>query len=433
MESITPPLRRALLTALIGVATLLAVPLTAQAAVPNLEIKNSADPLEDVAFQITFDGSVTQEHQLFATIKAAGGQPCAANYAADEGGEDLYYDQTVGPGPYSQAQNKTVYDSGNYVVCAWLSDDYDGASTVVGPVSHPLAVRVPRSSVSISAPNPAPYKQAFQLTFTAQTEVDREIFATWQAPGIPCAANYDADSGSDLLYSQDNTGGPFSYTLNIEPHGAGTYTVCAWVQESYDDTVPEFATQKTVTIPPPPPPPAPTKVSGRAFARGHHTRVTGRVSGAGAGAVAVDIRHSGAWIELGQVGIAPDGGYVADVTAKKGDHLRVRYLGGPGIAASSHKLPVRPARHTTLIAVARKHGRHVTVHGRVRGSSTGKVVIYRRIGRRGHRHFKRIATTRLHKKGRLSKRVHARRHTVLRVSYRGTPTTMPCRRTVVVR
>lgn len=428
MHPIAPPSARAALTTLlVVVAALLATPLQAQAADPPLAVSNSADPVEDAPFQLEFSGTLVRSRALYATIKAVGGQPCAANYEADTGGEDVVYSATD-PDQYPETRNQIEEDSGSYLVCAWLEDD--SGETVAGPVSHTVNVRVPRSSVSISAPDPAPYRREFQVTFTARTEVEREIFATWHPPGIPCAANYAADSGDDLVYGRDNTGGPRAFRVNVGRQGAGAYTVCAWVQEDSGDTAPELATQRTITIPAPP---APTKTGGRAYARGHHTRVLGKVSGAGGGTVAVDIRRSGAWIELAQVGIAPDGRYVADVTAKKGDRLRVRYLGAPNVASSSHKLPVRAARHTGLTAVARKHGGHVTVHGRVRGSSTGKVVVSRRTGRRGHRHDKRIATTRVHSNGRFSKRVHARRHTVLRVSYRGTPTTMPCRRTVVVR
>lgn len=222
---------------------------SASAAAPTLAVSTTADVIEDATYQITLAGSGNQADRVTATIKAAGGQPCAANYAADDGTVVLgEYDSrgwlgTVGP--FAVSLNRTTADAGDYRICAWVS----GASGTAR-FELPLTVRTPKASVTAAAPATVAPGQTFQVTTVAQTEVTRALYLDVNNPGIPCGANYSANTGlSGVLTGTQNQGGPHQHVVNVTaPSAPGTYMLCGYVQEGRNDTVPEaaFASQFTV-------------------------------------------------------------------------------------------------------------------------------------------------------------------------------------------
>jgi hypothetical protein len=209
------------------------------AAATTVTITPSADPVEDTTYQLTFAGNSDSTRYLWAHIKPAGGQPCGPTRAADNEGSTLV-DGYTAQGSYSKTINVTTRDSGDYLVCAWVQSS-SGSTTPDAAATKTVTVRPPHSTASVQVPSSVPAGSTFQIGIVAQTEVGRSLFVDLNAPGVPCAANYSANSGYlTVLDDEFNQGGPTTYTRNITaPKPDGAWTVCGWVQEGSGDTVPE--------------------------------------------------------------------------------------------------------------------------------------------------------------------------------------------------
>lgn len=213
----------------------------------SVAITSSPDPVEEVTYQLSIAGTATSTETVFATVKATGGRPCGANYAADDGTPILYH-APPSTGPFGLTLNRTTYDAGSYLVCAWVGTHPSAPPTAVAELV--IAVRAPASTASVAVPARVGAQSTVQIGVIAQTEVSRLLFVGINAPGIPCAANYAANrSVTDVLGYQETTGGPFTYTRNVVvPRPPGLYSVCGYVQEQGSDAVPEatFGTQFTI-------------------------------------------------------------------------------------------------------------------------------------------------------------------------------------------
>jgi hypothetical protein len=227
----------------IAVAGLLVAPGAAHAA--NVDITLSADPAEDVPYQVTLSGSTDVQREVVAAIKPAGGRACAPGQSADDGSR---FADTYVQGSYSKVYNLTSYDSGDYVLCAWLQDRSSDPNAVA-TATKAFTVRVPHASGTVQAPTSVVAGSVFQINVTVQTEVSREVLVAVNAPGVPCGANYNANQRVDTLIDTFNQGGPTTYTSNFTaPDGGGAYTVCGYVQEQSGDTVAEAAFHGPFTV-----------------------------------------------------------------------------------------------------------------------------------------------------------------------------------------
>ena len=208
----------------------------ASALADTVAIGTSADPVEDVTYQITVSGSTNVHEVVFATIKAAGGRTCAANRAADDGSS--VFSAEGATGQFSVVRNWTTYDSGTYLLCAWAGKSSSDPPTAVA--QQLITVRAPYSTGSVAVPSVVTGGAVFQMSVTAQTEVRRGVFVEINRPGIACAPNLDANREWADALNGSNTGGPFVYTSNVRaPTAPGDYGVCGYFQEDSDDTVPE--------------------------------------------------------------------------------------------------------------------------------------------------------------------------------------------------
>jgi hypothetical protein len=228
-------LRRALV-ALVAAASL-AAPVQA-GAVTSVDITTSADPIEDVAFQVTVAGNSDALRNLYAKWKRAGGQPCGVTYAADEGGETFVSGVDVN-GAYSVVRNLTLQDT-DYLLCAWVQTT-SGATAADAATSRAVSVRTPRASGTVRAPALADAGSIFQIAIDTQAEVLRNLYVDVNVPGVPCGANYAANGRfATIIGGRDIVGGPVTHTVNYRaPDVGGAYTVCGYVQETSGDTVPE--------------------------------------------------------------------------------------------------------------------------------------------------------------------------------------------------
>ena len=234
------------LSALVAIAVL-AVPAHASAAT-TVDITTSADPIEDVAFQVTVAGNSDNARNLYATFKRAGGQPCGVTYAADEGGQTFVGGVDV-TGAYSVVRNLTLSTSGDYLLCAWVQTT-SGATAADAATSKPLTTRVPRASGVVRAPAVSDAGSVLQIAVDTQAEVQRNLYVDVNSPGVPCGANYAANQRlTTIIGGRDIVGGPVTHTVNFTaPDVGGSYTVCGFVQESSGEAVSEatFAGQFAV-------------------------------------------------------------------------------------------------------------------------------------------------------------------------------------------
>jgi hypothetical protein len=232
------------LSALLSVTASLAAPAYASAA-NTVNISNS-EPVEDTAYQVEYSGTSDGFGTLDATIKPAGGRPCAATPGTDDG-RDITELNTV-QGSYAETFNVTSSDSGDYLLCAWLRPSGGGQAIIA---SKQIKVRQPNSTGSVVVPASVRGDTVFQVGITVQTEVGRSIDAELNGPGVTCGANPSANTGiAEILDGRFNQGGPTTYTSNeTAPQKPGVYTVCAWVLDS-SSVVPEAAFSGQFTITP---------------------------------------------------------------------------------------------------------------------------------------------------------------------------------------
>jgi hypothetical protein len=177
---------RSVLVVLLAAVVIAVVPAAASA--DAVTVAASPDPVEDVAYQVSVSGTASPGMQVDVTMKAAGGQPCAANRAADTGSGVM---SRSASGPFSYVVNRVTADSGTYLLCAWVAGESDEPPTAVA--QQVFTVRPPKATVGVAVPPRVGGGSTFQLRVVAQTEVDRGLFVDVNRPGVPCAANFDAN------------------------------------------------------------------------------------------------------------------------------------------------------------------------------------------------------------------------------------------------
>jgi hypothetical protein len=237
---------------------------TSADAQPSLVLTTGADPAESIVTQIIANGASTNsENQLSVTVKAAGGQGCGANYAAD-GGAGVIDAQTVSEVAFTSSINHEFRTAGAYLLCGWLNDAGQSGDPVIATASLLFTVRAPHLALSLAAPATVAVGQTFQIATTAQAEVSRS-FTEYIGPntGRGCPANASAaetSSGESLIGFAAHgdswyvEGGPFTESANVVLNTAGQYLVCAYAEYPDGDSPPEIAADAPVTAIAPPPP-----------------------------------------------------------------------------------------------------------------------------------------------------------------------------------
>ena len=248
------------------VVVLLWVPVAARAA-PTIQLSVAADPAESITTQISASGtddSPSQSAQLQVTLKTAGGQPCGANYEADNGSTITQGGGGVqiSNGPYAWTVNYTFSSAGSYLICAWIEDYSQTPTTVLATASLAVTVRPPHLSASISVPSTVQTGQAFQVATTAQAETSRDLYELVIAnTGDGCPANAAAaesapKSSSVFANGEDDSisvvGGPTTDTENQQFSVAGAYLYCAYWEYPNSSSPPEGTTSASLTVAAPP-------------------------------------------------------------------------------------------------------------------------------------------------------------------------------------
>lgn len=228
----------------------------ASALADTITLSNGADPTEEVPLPVTANWSSTSPNaRVFVTVKPAGPLGCGATYAIDDpNSSDLIYDDG-GTATGTDTENLYESDPGTWTLCGYLQNSSSDtqALAVTGPV--PVTFRSARASVSISAPARVDPGQGFTVNLAVTSELSRRVFLTIKpAGGRGCEASYALDDpdSSDVIYddsAQGTTTVSENYTAS---QTAGTYLLCAYVQESGSDSAPEATASATMLVGPDP-------------------------------------------------------------------------------------------------------------------------------------------------------------------------------------
>ncbi len=111
---------------------------------PTGSISATVTPISPLAGQtatVTITGSSEAPKSVFATIRPAGGAPCATSYSADSG-RGLIDGKSVN-GAFSVTATTTQSTAGTFLICLWLADSSSDAAPVAGPQPATFTVADP--------------------------------------------------------------------------------------------------------------------------------------------------------------------------------------------------------------------------------------------------------------------------------------------------
>jgi hypothetical protein len=245
----------------LGVAFMaLALTCASAHAADTITVAPGADPTEEVPVPITVAwSSGDPSPTIHITVKPAGPRGCAPNYAADDPDS-----QDVVAGSNVAAAGKlttswTAADPGSLTLCGYLEhasyvDPFAASAALVstGPVA--LDVRSATASVAIAAPQRVDPGQKFGLTVAVTAELSRQLFVTVKPKGgRGCEASYTLDAPvSDDVTDVTVQGAKSMPVTMTASRSAGSYLLCAYVQESSGDLAPEAAGQAVFRVGPDP-------------------------------------------------------------------------------------------------------------------------------------------------------------------------------------
>ena len=219
-------------------------PATAQAALSITLV--GGDALEERPMTFVASGTTDATNDIWASLRLSGGVPCAPSHAADAGGNLLFFGE-----PSGTQEIETVEEPGAYVVCAYLASDFDAVP--VERFTLPVNVRPNNASIAIQAPVRGVQDMPTPVTLAGTTELGRQLFARAKPVGSgPCGQSMAADPSSGTFAYAEPALGTFGVPRLAGPFSeAGRYTLCAWVQEHYNDVVAEAGATAVIDIVPP--------------------------------------------------------------------------------------------------------------------------------------------------------------------------------------
>jgi len=217
----------------------------------------ASDPAAGVGRVFTLSGTSAVATRVWVRYRAPGGAPCAPSPSTDSG-EELFDDSTPYfnsanvNGAFKIARASTWNAPGTYVFCYWLSPQ---SNTVSTPFTQAITFRAPTGTITATVNPITPMAgQTATVNVTGASEVPAYVFAKIRGDGgAPCAPTYSSDTGTELIEST-SVNGAFSLSATTTQLTAGTYLICLWLADSYDDPTPIAGPQPqpfTVLAPPP--------------------------------------------------------------------------------------------------------------------------------------------------------------------------------------
>lgn len=91
--------------------------------------------------QVTISGTSEAPEYVYATVRSAGGAPCAPTYQSDTGSSVI--DGEGVNGAFTKQGTTTQQTPGSYVLCLWLASSSSDAQPIAGPQAVPFSVVQP--------------------------------------------------------------------------------------------------------------------------------------------------------------------------------------------------------------------------------------------------------------------------------------------------
>ena len=209
-------------------------------------------PAEDSGFAIGLSGDVTGldngDGELDAEIRPAGGAPCAPTPQLDPG-DSVRISESRVSGPFSVAGSYAAAAPGDYLICAWISDNITEWGL---PGSATVTVRPAVFQIAATAPGRVQRLTPFVVTVNYTAEVPRYL-TVLVARASNCSISSDglrAISRSTFEITDDNAvSGVGSLNGTVRVEDTGTYLVCGFFEESsYGTAAAQVVTQLATVV-----------------------------------------------------------------------------------------------------------------------------------------------------------------------------------------
>lgn len=231
---------RRLMSVAIWLATLVVGAATPVATASAHEVTPTISPpatavVEDAAFAVGFAGDVTTlpdgEGYLSARIRSGTRTPCGATDLADPG-DRLVIGAGRLVGAFSVAGSYTADEPGTYLVCAWITSQGNESGP---PAAATVIVRPPVLRLTGTAPERVSPGEPFDVTVDYEAEVSRYLTVV-AFRGTRCPIGIHrlgvlVGQPAGVVADDVAVAGPGSVTGTIRLGQAGTYSVCAYLDE----------------------------------------------------------------------------------------------------------------------------------------------------------------------------------------------------------
>lgn len=239
---------------ILAFAWLPAVVASAQAA-ESITVTFGPDPTEEVPLPIRMSWTTADADPfVVVTIKRFGLRGCGATHAIDDPNST---DVLVRRGGFTGTAMRVLRPfagPGRRILCGYLqrSPGDPAPLAVTGPITVP--VRSGRATVAVTAPARVAPRQAFALKVSVIAELRRYVFVTSKPAGARgCAPSHAFDDPVSLDVLVSYVHGMQTRTRTIfASRIAGTYLLCAYIQEGGRDPAPEAVGSTTYLVGPDP-------------------------------------------------------------------------------------------------------------------------------------------------------------------------------------
>jgi len=198
----------------------------------SVTIAVSANPTQDVPATITVKGEAEAATRLFVYVIRGGGACELSNVGRSEA-LSASEGEAIGEGSFDEAYEYTPASVGSYTVCAYVEETEAGGPGALGEATFEAVPATGSVSVQVGA-TPIMGKP-LTITVTGETEVARKLFVYIGGPAVRCESDPAADTGGEALSAAGGeaiAAGVYERVYEYTPASAGSYTVCAYVDET---------------------------------------------------------------------------------------------------------------------------------------------------------------------------------------------------------
>jgi hypothetical protein len=221
----------------------------------SASIAVSASPTQDRPVTITVSGETEVARKLFVYIDDAG-HGCEAEPADESGGTWLSISggEALAAGSFNASYKYTPASVVVYTICVYIGEAEAAAPDATAEESFEAARPTGSASIQVSA-NPT-RNEPVAITVSGETEVARRLFVYISSAGNGCESIPEAEreAGREELsreHGEALAAGAFQVTYRYTPEFIGTYTLCAFVDET-EATTPTASAAASFTSSPSP-------------------------------------------------------------------------------------------------------------------------------------------------------------------------------------